>query len=174
VLGATFTRLQAEIVGVLLLIAIACLGVGFWLHEHDARVKATATAPILAAADAASAAQAAKAAKTDADQAANLHEVNAQNAARAVDARDLAGAVAVADRMRDDQLRRIAAAQASRPASAGDTGIGNGADMVPRSMLAAALDARAAAEHDASDLAVYADGLRASGQLCVSDYRSAQ
>ena len=173
-LGATFTRLQAEIVGVLLLIAIACLGVGFWLHEHDAGVKAAATAPILAAADAASAAQAAKAAKTDADQAANLHEANAQNAARAVDARDLAGAVAVADRMRDDQLRRIAAAQASRPAGGGDAGRNAPADVVPRELYAGALTARAEAESDAADLAGTVGSLLVSGALCVRDYRAAQ
>ena len=169
-MGALPSRLEIEIVGVLIIVAAVLM----WLGFHDAAIKREATAPVLAqihaAEEAASAAQAVQAAKTDAEQAEALHEANAQNAARAVDARSLAIAVAGADRLRDDAIRPSAVARAPGSAEGGPAGVGDRADMVPRAMLAAALTARAAAEHDAADLAVYADGLRSSGQLCSRDY----
>lgn len=173
-LGATFTRIEAEIVGVLLLVAFACLGAGFWLHQHDDGVARAATAPILAAADAASAAQATKAANTDAQQAENLHEFTIQNAAHATDARDLAAAVADAGRMRDDAIRRGAAASPARSAGGSDPASDPTAGLVPWGMYAGALSARAEAESDAADLAGVVRGLLGSGALCVSDYRAAQ
>lgn len=165
------SRLEIDAIGAAILLAILLL----WLGFHDAKVRSEAVAPVIAsvqaAEQAASAAQAIKAAKTDAEQAQNLHEATAQNAARAADARDLAADVR---RMRDDAVRSVAAAPSTRPASAGQAGVDAGADVVPRELYARALAARASAESDAADLAAYAGGLLTSGQLCVSDYGSAQ
>lgn len=163
---ALLARWEAEIVGVLIIVAAALM----WLGFHDASIKRATLAPVAAAAEAASAAQAIQKAQTDAAQAAALHEATAQNAARAVDAHDLAAAVAGADKLRDDAIRRSASASHPAAAQGGPAGSDARAGMVPESMLAAALSARADAESDAASLAAYADGLRTSGELCRADY----
>lgn len=164
------SRLEFEIVGVLIIVAAVLM----WLGFHDAAVKREATAPIIAsiqaAEQAASAAQAIQEATTDATQAANLHEATTQNAARAVDARDLAGAVAGADRLRDDAIRRSATANHPAAAQGSPAGVSPGADLVPWELYAGALTARAEAERDAADLAGTAGPLRTSGGLCSGDY----
>lgn len=163
-----FTRLEAEIIGGLILAAILCL----WLGFHDAKVARVATAPILAAVDAASAAQTAQAKITDAEQAANLHETTAQNAATLVDARAVAATV---DGLRDDAVRGRAARQAARPASGGQAGIGDPPDLVHEQRLSdgfeSAFDDTAA---DAASLAVVVRKLTAAASLCVRDYAAAQ
>lgn len=168
-LGLGITRAEAEIVGVLIILAAALM----WLGFHDAAIKNAATAPVLAeihaAAEAASAAEAIKAVKTDAEQAANLHEANAQNAARAVDSRALA---AVVRGLHDDAVRPGAAAQ-SASASSGGSGISLSApDVVPGVLYRATAAALADTASDAQDLAEYADCLRTSGQLCELDYHA--
>lgn len=166
------SRLEVEIVGVLIIVAAVLM----WLGFHDAAIKREATAPVLAqihaAEEAASAAQAVQAAKTDAEQAEALHEANAQNAARTVDARSLATAVAGADRLRDDAIRRAAAANHPATAEGGAAGVGSDPGMVPWELYAGALSARAEAERDAAGLAVPIDALGASGSggLCARDY----
>lgn len=164
------SRWEFEAIGVLILIAAALM----WLGFHDAAVKREATAPIIAsvkaAADAASAAQAIQDTKTNAEQAGNLHEAIAQNAAHAVDVRDLAGAVAAAGRLRDDAIRRSAAASHPAAAEGGQAGVDARSDLVPWELYAGALTARAAAESDAADLAGSSGALRRSGGLCASDY----
>ena len=163
----TFTRLEAEIVGVLIILAALLM----WLGFHDAKVARSATAPILAAVSAASAAQAAQAKLTDAEQAANLHETTVQNAATIVDARAL-GATVVG--VRDDAIRGRAAREAARSASGSQAGIGDAADLVPERLLDGAESAFADTASDASDLAVVVRQLTTAGQLCVRDYSAVQ
>lgn len=161
-------RWEAEIIGVLIILAAVLM----WLGFHDASIKRATLAPVVAAAQAASEAQAVQAAKTDAEQADNLHEATVQNAARAVDAHDLATAVAVADRMRDDAIRRSAAASHPAAAEGSPAGVCTRPDMVPWELYAGALGARAEAEHDAADLAGTSPALRVSGGLCAADYQA--
>ena len=166
------SRLEFEIVGVLIIVAAVLM----WLGFHDAAIKREATAPILsqvqAAADAASAAATAKAARVIADQAGNLTDAQSTIAAQAADLQSARGAVADAYRLRDDALRRATAATHAAASAPGAPGINPGTDMVSWGVFAAALGARAEAESDAADLAKYADGLRASGNLCARDYDS--
>lgn len=165
-LGLTFTRLEAEIVGLILLIAMGCL----WLGFHDAGVKREAIAPVIAAAQAASAAAAVKAAQVDATQQGNLNAAHDQIQAQQVKIAGLAGAVADARRLRDDAVRRAAAAQGARTSAGSPAGGDAAADVVPWRLYTSALGARAEAESDAADLATALAGRSVSGQLCARDY----
>lgn len=160
------TRLELEGCALLLLIAAALV----WLGIHDAGVKREALAPVVAATQAASAAAAVKAARTAAAQEGNLREAHDQIAAQAVQLDGLRVAIADAYRLRDAAVHRAAAAEAAASAAGGTPGGGEGTDVVQGRLLASALDARAAAESDAADLASYAASLRTSGQLCARDY----
>jgi len=162
------TRLEMEGLGALLIIAAMLL----WLGIHDASVKREALAPVIAATQAASAAQAAQAASEAATQQGNLHDAQDQIQAQQREIIGLNDAVRGAYRLRDIALRRAAAAQGAGSAASSPTGCSAGASMVPWSVYESALDARAAAESDAADLAAYAAGLRISGQLCVRDYEA--
>jgi hypothetical protein len=168
VLGVTFTRVEAEIVGVLIILAALLM----WLGFHDAKVAHTATAPILAAVDAASAAQTAQAKLTDAEQAEALHETTVQNTATLVDARAIAATV---DGLRDDAVRGRAARQATRPAEGSQAGIGDAPDLVHEQRLSdgfeSAFDDTA---EDAASLALAVRQLTTSGGLCRDDYSAAQ
>jgi len=172
--GLKFSRLELEAIGALLILAAALI----WLGVHDASVKRAATAPILAeihAAQADAAASAAvDAARVAAEQKGNLREAQNQNLARAADVRDLADAVAVARRMRDDAIRPSPAASDPGSSGAGASGSDTRAGMVSWELYASALGARAEAESDAADLAGYLGGLRASGELCARDYDALQ
>lgn len=164
------TRLEAEIVGVLIILAAALM----WLGFHDAKIADNArqviTSQVSAAAAAGAASQAARDAQTITEQAGNLHVAQQQVQATAAQVADLHAAVAGAYRLRDDAVRRAAAA--SHPgASGGSTAGGDtGTDVVSWELYAGALGARADAESDASDLAAYVAGLRTSGGLCAADY----
>ena len=166
------SRLEIEGAGLLVLLASFLI----WLGFHDAAVKREAVAPILAnvqaVADAASAAATIKAAQVIAGQAGNLSDAKSTIAAQAADLASARSAVAVAYRLRDDALRRAAAASHPGSAPGGQTGGDTGTDLVSWGLYASALGARAEAESDAADLAGYSSGLRVSGGLCVRDYRS--
>ncbi len=162
-----FTRLEAEAVGILILVAIACLWIGF----HDAGVKREALAPVLQAEQAASAAASIKAAQVTAEQNGNLREANSQNLARAMDAR---AAAADLERMRNDAVRTVAAARAAASAAGGAAGGNAPAGMVSAELYAWAVGARVDAEFDAATLAGLVDGLFTSGGLCARDYDSAR
>lgn len=168
----TITRLQVEVVGILIILAAGLM----WLGFHDAKIADDArlaiTAKVAAASASAAAAQAVQDATTLAEQKGNLNVAQEQAQATAAQVVDLRAAVAGAYRLRDDAIRR--AASASHPAASGPgaTGGDPGADMVPWFMYASALGARADAESDAADLAGYAAGLRTSGGLCAVDYDS--
>lgn len=168
------TRLEAEIVGVLILVAAALM----WLGFHDAKIADNArqviTSQVSAAAAAGAASQAARDAQTITEQAGNLHVAQQQVQATAAQVADLHAAVAGAYRLRDDAVRRAAAASNPGSAPGGAPGGDGGTDMVSWGLYASALGARADAESDAADLAAYAAGLRTSGGLCVSDYFSAR
>lgn len=164
------TRLQIEVVGVLIIVAAALM----WLGFHDAKIADDArqviTAKVAAAAAAGAASQAAQDATTLAEQKGNLHDAQEQVQATAVQVADLRSAVAGAYRLRDDAVRRAAAAGHPGASAPGAAGGDTGTDMVQGGLLGSILDARAAAESDAADLASYAAGLRTSGQLCSKNY----
>jgi hypothetical protein len=164
------TRLGWELIGVLILLAAGLM----WLGFHDAKIADDArqviTTKVAAAAAAAAASQAAQDATTLAEQKGNLHDAQEQVQATAVQVADLRSAVAGAYRLRDDAIRRAAAANHPAATASGAAGGDIGTGMVQGGLLGAALDARAAAESDAADLAAYATGLRTSGQLCSRNY----
>ena len=157
-------------IGALIILAAAIM----WLGIHDAKIADDArqviTAKVAAAAAAGAASQAAQDATTLAEQKGNLRVAQEQFQATAAQVADLHSAVASAYRLRDDAIRRAAAA--SHPGAAGSSQAGGdtGAGMVQGGLLGAVLGARAAAESDAADLAAYASGLRTSGQLCSRNY----
>ena len=161
-------------VGVLIIVAAALM----WLGFHDAKIADDArqviNTKVAAAAAAGAASQAAADAKTVAEQAGNLNVAHEQVQATAAEVVDLRAAVAGAYRLRDDAIRRAAAASHSGSAPGGQAGGDTGADLVPWGLYASAVGARADAESDAADLAAYVAGLRTSGGLCVRDYVSAQ
>lgn len=162
------SRAELEIVGVLIIIAAVLM----WLGFHDASIKAEALAPVVAVQKAQLADQKTQEAQTDAAQADALHETIQQNAAHAADARDLAAAVAGADRLRDDAIRRSTAARNPSAAQGSPAGVGDAPGMVPIELYLGALSARAEAERDAAGLAIPVDALGAagSGGLCARDY----
>ena len=163
---------RLEIEGAALLVLLASFLI--WLGLHDAAIKREAVEPVLAqvqaAADAASAAANIKAAQVIAGQAGNLSDAKSTIAAQAVDLQAARSAVAVAYRLRDDALRRAAAASNPGSSPGSQAGGDAGADLVSWGLYASALGARAEAESDAADLAAYSSGLRVSGGLCVADY----
>ena len=168
-LGLGITRLEAELAGVLIIIAAALM----WLGFHDAAIKRAAIAPVIAkvqeAEQAASVAATIKAAQVTAEQQGNLHEATAQNAARVAVARDLA---AVVRGLHDDAIRPVSSARDSG-ASGGGGGLGVPApDVVPGPLYRAALGALADTASDAQDLAGYAECLRIGGTLCQRDYEA--
>ena len=164
------TRLGWEVIGALIILAAALM----WLGFHDAKIADDArqviTAKVAVAAAAGAASQAAQDATTLAEQKGNLRVAQEQVQATAAQVADLHSAVAGAYRLRDDAIRRAAAA--SHPGAAGSSPAGGdtGAGMVSWELYAGALGARADAESDAADLAGYVAGLRTSGGLCASDY----
>lgn len=164
------TRLGWEVIGVLIIVAAALM----WLGFHDAKIADDArqviTAKVAAATAAAAASQAAQDATMLAEQKGNLHDAQQQVQATAAQVADLRSAIAGAYRLRDDSIRRAAAAGHPQATASGAAGGDTGTGMVQGGLLGAALDARAEAESDAADLAAYAAGLRISGGLCSSDY----
>lgn len=164
------TRLGWEVIGVLIILAAGLM----WLGFHDAKIADDArqviTAKVAAAAAAGAASQAAQDATTLAEQKGNLHDAQEQVQATAAQVADLRSAVAGAYRLRDDAVRRAAAAGHPGASAGGAAGGDPGADLVPWQLYASALGARADAESDAADLAAYAAGLRTSGGLCAADY----
>lgn len=166
------SRAELEIVGVLIIVAAVLM----WLGFHDAKVAREATAPIIAqvqaVSDAASATAAIHAAKVDTQQQANLHAAQDTIQAQQATIAGLHGAVADAFSLRNDALRRAAAAGHQTVAASSAAGGDAGAGMVSWGLLASALGARAEAESDASDLAGYVGGLRVSGGLCVADHEA--
>jgi len=160
-------RWEIEAFVALALLIAGCL----WMSSHDAGIRedamAAATAPIAAAQAAASAVQTAREAMINIDQ---------KEALDAAQAKIQSGADVVAalradiQRMRNDAIRASASAQHPAAAASSSPGIDAGADMVPRGLYESALAARAGAESDAADLAIYTAGLRVSGNLCAADY----
>ncbi len=163
------SRLEAEILGALALVAAFVL----WLGFHDHEVKEAATAPIIAqvqaVAEAASAAQAASAAATAASQSAALKEAHEQATIAQARADDLAGVVR---RMRDDTLRRHPAAPDPTASAGGDAGVSPRSDLVWRRLLESAYAEADDSASDAADLAGTVAALRVSGGLCRKDYES--
>lgn len=166
------SRLQIEVVGVLIIVAAALM----WLGFHDAKIADDArlaiTAKVAAAQAAGAASQAIQDATTLAEQKGNLHVAQEQVQATVAQVADLRAAVAGAYRLRDDAIRRAAAASHSAATGGGPAGGDTGTDVVSWELYAGALGARADAESDASDLAAYVAGLRTSGGLCASDYEA--
>lgn len=164
------TRLGWEVIGILILVAAGLM----WLGFHDAKIADDArqviTSKVAAAAAAGAASQAAQDATTLAEQKGNLHVAQEQVQATAAQVADLRSAVAGAYRLRDDAVRRAAAAGHPGIAGSGQAGGDTGTDMVSWGLYASALGARAEAESDAADLATSRAGLLTSGGLCASDY----
>lgn len=160
-----FTRLEIEAA----VAALLAIGLAVWLGVHDAKIKAAATAPIIAsvnaAAQAASAAEAIKAARVEAEQKENLHEATATLARQDADARSLdafnRGVQLVAARRRAEADAHAASATPGAP------------DMVPAAALVRSERMYARAVDAAASAARYADCLRTSGALCAADYASA-
>lgn len=159
-------------VGILIILAAALM----WLGFHDAKIADDArlaiTAKVAAAAEAGAASQAIQDATTLAEQRGNLRDAQEQVQATAVQVADLRSAVAGAYRLRDDAIRRSAAAGHPASSASGAAGGDTGADLVSWGLSASALGARADAESDAADLAGYVAGLRTSGSLCSRDYQA--
>jgi len=164
------TRLGWEVIGALIILAAALM----WLGFHDAKIADDArqviTSKVAAAAAAGAASQAAQDATTLAEQKGNLHVAQEQVQATAAQVADLRSAVAGAYRLRDDAIRRAAAARDPGAPASGQADSDTGAGLVSWQLYASALGARADAESDAADLAGYVAGLRTSGGLCASDY----
>lgn len=164
------SRLQIEVIGALILVAAALMWFGF----HDAKIADDArrviTSQVVAAQAAGAASQAIQDATTLAEQKGNLHVAQEQVQATAAQVVDLRAAVAGAYRLRDDAVRRAAAASHPGIAGSGPAGGDAGADMVPWGLYASALGAHAEAESDAADLATSRAGLLTSGGLCAADY----
>ncbi len=153
-------------------VALAAVMVAWllWLGFHDASIKtearAGALAPVIAAQAAASAAAAARAASTAIEQSEALHEHQAQDAARAVDARDLD---AFNRSVQLDATRRIATLAAAASAAAASQ-----ADMVPAADLLRSERMRARAVDAAASAARYADCLSGVALNCQKDYEAIQ
>lgn len=164
------TRLQIEVVGVLIIVAAALMWFGF----HDAKVADDArrviTSQVAAAQAAGAASQAIQDATTLAEQKGNLHVAQEQVQATVAQVADLRAAVAGAYRLRDDAVRRAAAASHPGASGGGAAGGDTGADLVSWQLYAGAVGARAEAESDAADLAASRAGLLTSGGLCALDY----
>lgn len=164
-----FTRLEIEVIAGVILAIAACIGLYFYDAHEKAMGKAEFVVGVQRAVEKQQAQDAEKLAATEAAQAVNLHEAIAQNAARAMDDR-YAGAIV--QRLRNDTVRRPAAASSAVITAGSQAGKLPGTSMVPWSLYQASLNALADTEQDLVDVSAYADCLRTSGQLCVNDEKA--